>query len=68
MLSFINIRTKILQNSLKNICNAVFHLMTLQTKGLQLYSKGTSAYAPFSEHSQTASSEIFSKNQNSSTG
>ena len=37
MRSFLNIRIKILRNSLKNIRDAVFNLITLQTKGLQLY-------------------------------
>ena len=37
MRSFPNIRIKILRNSLKNIRDAVFNLITLQTKGLQLY-------------------------------
>ena len=68
MRSFLNIRIKILRNSLKNIRDAVFNLITLQTKGLQLYWKGTMAYALFVERRQTATSETSSKNQNSSTG
>ena len=47
MSSFLNIRIKILQNSLKNICDAVFNSVTFQTKGLQLYRKGTPVYALF---------------------
>ena len=56
-----------LQNSLKNIRDAVFNLMTFQTKGLQLHRKVIPAYAIFIERRQTTTSETCSKNQNSST-
>ena len=35
---------KILQNSLKNIRDAVFHVIKFQAKGLQLYWKKTPVY------------------------
>ena len=62
---FLNIRTKILQNSWENIRDAVLDLITFQTKLLQLYRKRTPAYALFVEH---ATSEISSENETSSTG
>ena len=61
MWSFLNIRNshpevsskkgvlkiKILQNSSKNICDAVFNLIKFQAKDKQLYSKETSGYKYF---------------------
>ena len=47
MSSFLDIKNvplKILQNSLKNICDAVFNLIKFHTKCLQLYWKETPAY------------------------
>ena len=43
--SFLNIRINILQSSMKNI--RVLNLITFQAKSLQLYWKGTLAYALF---------------------
>ena len=57
-----------MQNSLKNIRDAVFNLTTFQTKDLELQFKGTPAYTRFVERRQTATSETFSKKQNNSTG
>ena len=68
MPSFLNIRIKILQNSLKNIRDAVFNVITFQTKGLQLYWKGIPAYALFVEHRQAATFKRSSENQYSSVG
>ena len=63
MPSFLNIKIKILQNSLKNIRDTGFNLFTFQTNCLQLYWKGTPTYALFVERRQTSTSEISSKNQ-----
>ena len=82
MWSFLNIRNsrlevsskkgvlkiKILQNSFKNIHDAVFNLIKFQAKGQQFNWKETSGCALIVERQQNASSEISSKNQNRSTG
>ena len=82
MWSFLNIRNshpevsskkgvlkiKILQNSSKNIHDAVFKLIKFQAKGQQFYWKETSGCALFVERQQNATSEISSKNQNNSKG
>ena len=56
-------KINIQQNLLKNIHKAVFNLIKVQAKGLQLIEKRFY----FVERRQTATSEISSKNQNSST-
>ena len=80
MWSFLNIRNscpgvyskkgvlkiKILQNSSKNICDAVFKLIKFQVKDQQLCWKQTLGCVLFVECRQNATSEIFSKNQSSS--
>ena len=70
-----DLKIKILQNSLKNIRDAVFDLIKFQAKGLQLYVKELSLEfrryfknTYFEERQQAATSEISYKNQNSSTG
>ena len=74
MWSFLNkfcknfLKIKILQNSLKNICDAVFNLIKFQAKDHQLYRKETLGSVLYVEHWQNGTSEISSKNQNSSTG
>ena len=82
MWSFLNIRNsrpkvsskkdvlkiKILQNSLKNIYDAVFNLIKFQAKGQQFNWKETSGCARIVERQQNASLEISSKIQNRSTG
>ena len=55
---------------MKNTCDAVLNLIASQTKGLQLYWKGTPAYTLILyERWQSATSGISKiKSQNSSTG
>ena len=61
--SFQNIRTKICKFFLKKNRDTVFNLVTFQAKGLQLYWKGTPAYALSVECRPTVTSEISSANQ-----
>ena len=75
MWSFLNIRNtrpevsskkevlkiKILQNSLKDIRDAVFKLIKFQAKDQQVYWKETTGCALFVECRQNATSEISSK-------
>ena len=61
--SFQNIRTKICKFFLKKNGDTVFNLVTFQAKGLQLYWKGTPAYALSVECRPTVTSEISSANQ-----
>ena len=58
------LKIKTLQDSLKNIRDAVFNLIKIRAKGQQLYWKETSADAHSLECWQTATSEISFKNQN----
>ena len=62
------LKIKILQNSLKNIHDAVFNLIKFQVKDQQLYWNETSGCSIFVECWQDATSKVSSKNQNSSNG
>ena len=54
--------------TLKTELNKFVHRKFTENFTEKFYWKGTPAYALFVDHQQTATSEISSKNQNSSTG